>query len=175
MAQTAKTYIVRDATTGKMKEALALNSSAGAGSANALVALDAGGLINANMMPSGVGAEQVTVTAAEALSQYDLVNIYLDGATLKARKADGGTNKYIAHGFCPAAIESAAMGTVQTNGTMTGTGLTPGSDYFLSATPGAYATTPPEAGAGKISQKIGYAISDTVIVFEPEIEIEMGA
>lgn len=159
---------------GKIKEAVGLDSSAGAGSAGKLVALDSSGKINANMMPSGISAETVEVTASENLSQWDLVNIYDDSGTLKARKADGGTNKYVAHAFCPSSIDSASTGNVQMDGIITGTGLTPGSDYFLDDTAGGYtlfAGAP--SGAGKILQKIGYAVSPTSLVFSPEQEIEL--
>jgi len=157
---------------GKIKEYTSLDSSAGAGSAGNLVALDAAGKINSNMMPSGIGAEQVAVTAAAALSQWNLVNIYLDEATVKARKADGGTNKYAAHAFCPEAIESAAEGNVQMDGIVTGSSLTVGGDVYLSDTPGAVTQTP-LTGTGKIHQKVGYAISETQWVFEPDAEIEL--
>jgi hypothetical protein len=116
----------------------------------------------------------LTITAAEAISQYDLINIYLDGETLKGRLADGGTNQYVAHAFAIAAIENAATGVVQTNGIITGAGLTPGADYYLDDVPGDYclAAAIPDAD-GEIVQKIGYAISTTQLVFEPEMEIEL--
>lgn len=161
---------------GKIKEAVGLDSSAGAGSAGKLVALDSSGKINNNMMPSGISAEVVEITPAEDIAQWDLVNIYLDGATLKGRKADGGTNKYVAHAFAPSALTTATPGNVQMDGTITGTGLTPGADYFLSDSAGAgvgKSSATPLSGAGKIHQKIGYAVSATAIIFLPEQDIEL--
>lgn len=157
---------------GKYKEYVALDSSAGAGSAGNLVALDAGGKINTNMMPAGIGPESVEITAAEALAQWDIVNIYLDVATLKARKADAGVNKYVAHAYCPAAIDNAATGNVYTDGLMTLSGMTPGADQYLSATPGERTETP-VTGAGKINQKVGWAMSATIMCFSPEREVEL--
>lgn len=166
--------VLQKAADGTLQEYVALDSSAGAGSAGKLVALDSGGKVNANMMPSGIGAEQVAVTAATSLAQYDLVNIYLDGETLKARKADGGTNKYRAHAFCPEAIESAATGNIQMTGLITGTGFTPGARQFLSDTPGTRTETA-LSGAGKIHQVVGYAVSETQWRFEAEEPITLAA
>jgi hypothetical protein len=158
--------------TGKRKEYAGLDSSAGVGSAGHYIALDSNGKINANMMPSGIGPEQVSVTAATALAQWNLVNTYLDGVTLKARKADAGTNKYKAIGFCPEIIENAAEGNIQTDGYITCVGFTPGEDVYLSDTPGTVTQTP-VSGTGKIHQKVGFAISPTQWAFAPEEDIEL--
>lgn len=159
---------------GKKKEIEATVTSGGVANAGDIPALDSGGHLSATVMPSGIGPEAVTITAAEAISQWDLINIYLDGATLKGRKADGGTNKYVAHAYAPAAIDSAAEGTVYSDGWITGVGLTPGADYYLDNVAGAYclaAAIP--ASTGEIVQKIGYAVSATQLVFAPEAEIEL--
>ena len=161
---------------GKLKEVLSIATSAGAGDADKIICTNASGDLDVTFLPPGIGPEQVTVTAGENVSQYDLANIYDDGGTLKGRKADGGTNKYVCHGFFTAAGTTGNTVVVQTNGWITGAGLTIGADYFLSATPGAYclaASVP--SGAGKIVQKIGYAVSTTEMEFEPEQEIELAS
>ena len=170
----AHNFLKVDLTTGKIKEEAAIASSAGAGDDGKLVALDGTGKISSTMMPTGIGAEQVTITAAGTLSQYNLINIYLDEATVKGRKADGGTNKYPAHAWAIAAITDTETGIVQTNGIITGSGLTPGAEYFLDDTAGAYCLVAGiPSGTGKLFQKIGYAISETELVFEPEQDIEL--
>lgn len=50
-------------------------SSAGAGDAGKVVALDGSGRIDNTMMPVGIGADTATITASEALSAGDFVNI----------------------------------------------------------------------------------------------------
>ena len=68
----------------------ALQTSAGAGDAGKLVALDSTGKISDTMMPVGIGAETSVITATEALGAGDFVNIY--GSTgAKCRKADATT------------------------------------------------------------------------------------
>jgi len=87
-------YLERNGSTGKVSEVEGLQTSAGAGDAGKIPALDAAGRLSSTMMPSGVGAEQATVTWAEDVAANDPINVYLDEATWKGRKADGGTNKY---------------------------------------------------------------------------------
>lgn len=159
---------------GKLKEVIGVDSSAGAGDAGKYAALDAAGKLNTNMMPTGIAAETVSVTPATNISQWQLVNIYDVTGTVTARKADGGTNKFVAHAFAPANLTAPTPGNVQMDGIITGTGLTPGADYYLDDTAGGYALyADAPAGAGKILQKIGYAVSATQIVFLPEQEIEL--
>ena len=147
----------------------ALQSSAGAGDAGKLVALDSTGKISDTMMPVGIGAETAVITASEALAAGDWVNIY--GATgAKCRKADATTAGKEAHGFVLAAVESAAPATVygisQLNNQLDS--LTPGEMYWLSTTAGqGVATTPPSA-SGNVVQRLGKAVSATEIVFSPD-------
>lgn len=157
---------------GKQKQVEVTTSSAGAASSGKAVGLDSNGNINPNMMPPGMGPESVEVTAAEALSQWDLVNIFDDSGTLKARLADAGANKYAANAYCPAAIDSGNTGNVYTDGLITGTGMTPGADQYLSEVPGEYTETA-VSGSGKIHQKVGWAMSPTKLAFHPEAEIEL--
>jgi len=157
-------YVERNSTTGLFTEVASTQTSAGVGDAAKIPALDATGRLAASMMPVGIAAERVTVTAASALSQWDLVNIYDDTGTLKARKADAGTNKYAVHGFCPDAIPS-GTGEVQFEGVITTTGLTPGGRIFASETPGGWTQTA-VTGAGKMHQDIGFAVSTTAFFLQ---------
>jgi hypothetical protein len=151
-----------------IEEVEAKASSAGAGDAGKIVALDGTGKLDTTLMPSGVGADTLSVVASEALSAGNLVNIFDDAGTTKARKADatGGVAKK-ADGYVLAAVTSGASATVYFDGTITGlTGLTAGSNYYLSTTAGGTTTTIPTA-ATNIAQLIGKALSTTSISFEP--------
>jgi hypothetical protein len=175
MSYTPGKYL--DRASGKFVQKSAIEQSAGAGDAGKLVKLDAQGLLDETFFPDGIGIDAVTITAVGNLSQWDLVNIYLVAAAtppdvLSGRKADAGTNKYVAHAYCPAAIDDGNTGTVYLDGSITDSGLTPGAAYYLSDTPGEYTATP-VTGAGKICQKIGFAKSETLLYFEPQEEVEL--
>jgi len=154
--------------TNGIAETTAINTSAGAGDANKIVATGSDGRIHSSLMPVGIGAETKSITASEALSAGDLVNLWDDGGVSKCRKADA-SNGRPAHGFVLSPVSADASATVYFEGTITGlTGLTVGSQYNLSATtPGGISTTIPTA-VGQIYQPIGYAISTTELTFEPD-------
>lgn len=150
---------------GRITETEAVTSSAGAGDAGKIPGLDAGGKLSDTMMPTGVAASVKQAAASEALAAGDAVNLWLDGATLKVRKADATTAGKEADGFVKAAVESAATATVYLDGINDQlTGLTVGSEYFLSATAGAITTTAPSA-SGNVVQPVGKAISATELSF----------
>jgi hypothetical protein len=140
-----------------------VQSSAGAGDAAKVVALDSSGKIDTSMMPTGIGADTASITATEALSAGDLVNIY-NSSGAKCRKADATTSGKEAHGFVLASVSSSATATVYFEGTDTGvSGLTPGVQY-LSTTAGTATATPP-SGSGNASQVVGFATSATTLNF----------
>jgi len=156
-------------TAGKIKEVIATVTSAGAGDANKIVALDAAGKLDVSILPAGVAAEVTVVASFENLTAGEFVNIFLDSAVAKARKADATTNAKTAHGFVLANVTAPANATVYristTNTALTG--LTIGSDYFLSTTPGGVTTTAPSA-TGNIVQPLGRATLTTSMVFTNE-------
>lgn len=146
-------------------------SSAGAGDAAKVVQLDGSGRIDSSMMPVGVGADTATITASEALSAGDFVNIH-DSSGVKVRKADA-TNGRAAHGFVLASVSSSASATVYFEGQNTGvSGKSPGAIQFLSTTAGASTETAPTT-AGQIVQQLGIAAGAAVIVFEAEQPITL--
>jgi hypothetical protein len=118
------------------------------------------------MMPTGIGADTTSAPASENLAAGDFVNLWSDGGTLKARKADASTTGKEAHGFVLAAVTSGNSATVYREGTNTQvSGLTVGSKYYLSAaTAGGIVTTAPSA-TGNVIQLIGIANSATQINF----------
>ena len=161
-------YLALDPSTGRTKEVVSSQTSAGAGDAGKIPALSANGKLDPSMMPPGVGEEARTVVASETLAAGDLVNLWNDAGTIKVRKADATTNGKRAHGFVESAVTSGASATVfyvGINGSVTG--LTVGSDYFLGTTPGAVTTAPPSA-TGNLVQRVGTAMSATELAFMPE-------
>jgi hypothetical protein len=139
-------------------------TSAGAGDSGKLVALDGAGRIDSTMMPVGIGADTASITASEALSAGDLVNVW-DSSGAKIRKADATTAGKEAHGFVLSAVSNGASGTVYFEGSDTGvTGLTPGVQY-LSTTPGAATATAP-SGSGNVVQRVGFATAAAALNFQ---------
>lgn len=139
-------------------------TSAGAADTGKVVALDASGRIDNTMMPVGIGADTVTITSSEALSAGDLVNVW-NSTGAKVRKADATTAGKEAHGFVLAAFGSAVAATVYFEGTNTSvTGLTPG-PQFLATIAGTASSTAPSA-SGNITQRVGFATSATALNFQ---------
>jgi hypothetical protein len=148
---------------GVLTELEATVSSAGAGNAGDIVALDGSGKLDITTMPSGVGADTISATAGEALSAGDLV--YFNGSG-NALKADANAVAKAAVGYVLASISNGASGTIYLSGTITGlTSLTPGAAYYLSTTPGGITTTAP-TGTADIVQRVGYALSATSLTFD---------
>lgn len=153
---------------GNLTEVAGLQSSAGAGDAGKIPALDSTGRIDSTMMPVGVVADTKAIACTENLAAGDFVNVY-NSSGLKCRKADasGGVAKK-AHGFVLAGVTSGQDATVYFEGTNTQvSGFTPGATVYLSATPGAATATAPST-ATHIVQELGAALAATEISFEPQ-------
>lgn len=167
----ADKYIKQDA--GQLAEVEGLVTSQGSQDAGKIVALDSSGKLDQSMMPSGIGADTEVMASSENLSAGDLVNIWNDSGTRKARKADASNGRR-AHGFVLAGTTSPNNATVYLSGDITGlTSLTPGAAYYLSgATAGASTSTAPST-AGYLSQEIGIAVSATSIAFQPQQPITL--
>lgn len=150
---------------GRITEKASIQSSAGAGDAGKIPALDAAGKLDLTMMPSGIGADTVVAAATEALAAGDMVNIY-NSSGLKARKADATTAGKEANGFVLASVENLANATIYRQGINNQvTGMTIGARQYLSATPGARTESAPST-AGNIVQFLGVAESATEFFFE---------
>lgn len=152
---------------GKLSELVPATSSAGAGSAGQIVALNAAGAVDITMMPSGIGANTFTGPATAAISAGMLINLYSNAGVVSIRPADSTAAGSKADGYATSAIASGANGTVNLGpGAITGlSGLTAGSDYYLS-TVGGISDTPPSA-AGNVVQYVGKATSATELDFQP--------
>jgi len=178
--------------TGRLKEIAGVVTSAGAGNdgdipalnaggilddtiinasvtsaANKIAKLDGSGRLDSGVMPVGIGADTKTITASEALSAGDFVNVWDDSGTAKVRKADATAEGKEADGFVLAAVSNGASATVYFEGSNNQlSSLTRGARYYLHTTAGGVTTTPPSS-ANNVVQYLGKAISTTEISFEP--------
>lgn len=158
---------------GQLAEVEATVTSAGAGNAGDIVALDGSGKLDTSVMPVGIGAETKVAASSENLSAGDLVNLYNDTGTIKARKADASNGRR-ANGFVLSSVTSPANATVYLEGLITGlSSLTPGAAYYLSGGTAGAATATAPTTTGHLSQEIGIAVSDTEITFEPQQPITL--
>lgn len=104
------------------------------------------------------------ITASEALSANDLVNIHNVSGNFRVRKADAATGRE-AHGYVRAAFASGAVAEIYFDGVNEGlTGLAPGPKYLGAA--GAITDTVPST-SGYIVQRVGVASASGSFVFEP--------
>ncbi len=153
---------------GQVTEKASIQSSAGAGDAGKIPALDSNGRLDTSMMPAGFGAETQTIPSFENLAAGDFVNIFSDSGTTKVRKADAsGGNAKKADGFVLASVTAPANATVyygNINNQLSG--MTKGEIQYLSgSTPGARTETAPSTAA-YIVQRLGKAISATEALVE---------
>src|SRR5271166_443519 len=83
-------------------------TSAGAGDAGKIVALNSAGLIDSSMLPS---EDVISVTSSEAISAGALINLWISTG-LKVRNADNGAAAKWAMGWAPSAISNGGTGNV---------------------------------------------------------------
>jgi hypothetical protein len=164
----AQKFITRQ--NGLFKQVEASVVSTGAADAGKVVALNSAGVIDASMLPPGVGDEVNILPAYEALSAGSFVNVFFDStdSKVKVRLADN-SNARAAHGFVLDAFAAAADAEVFSLGeTNSGkTGLTPGVELWLGTAGGVISSPLVEtlaANIGKISQRIGVSKSATEIL-----------
>lgn len=160
---------------GRIKQVFAIVTSAGAADAGKVVALDAGGKLDASLLPSGIGANQVVVPTSENLSAGQYVELYDATGTLTGRKADN-SNGRVAHGYVEAAVTAPANATVKRLNTVNShmTGLTPGADYWLGTAGGVIATPldpTDEDNIGKVCQYLGRSKTATELVTVEEAPV----
>lgn len=150
---------------GRITEAVATTASVGAADGGKIIALDAAGKLDESLLPTGIGADAAVVVASEALAAGDVVNIWNNAGNSRVRKADATTAGKEAHGFVKAAVNNGSSATVYFEGSNDQlSGLTAG-PLYLSTTAGAVTATPP-SGAGNVVQRVGVAVSSTVLNFQ---------
>lgn len=151
---------------GKTKQIIATVVSAGAADAGKVVALDDSGRLDQSLLPTGVGANTVSVVASEAIGAGKFVDLWLDAGVLKTRLADN-SNQRPAWGYVKTAVALAGTATVYRLNTVNSalSGLVAGSDYWL-GTAGGVTDTPldPDASSGLMDQYLGKASSETELV-----------
>lgn len=153
---------------GIKTETEGLVTSAGAGDAGKIPALDSSGKLDTSLMPTGIGADTTVVPASENLAAGDFINLWNDTGTVKARKADATTTGKECHGFVLSAVTAPANATIYREGTNTQlSGLTAGSRYYLATTAGQATTTAPSS-TGNILQYLGIADSTTRLNLEAD-------
>jgi hypothetical protein len=159
--------LVLDASTNLPKEITPNTTSAGAGDAGKIPALNASGVFDSTLFPAGIGEASQVFPTSEAITAGALVNFFLVSTTWTARNANATDATKPAQGFVTASTTSPANATAYFPGQIvTGvSGLTPG-PVFLSTTSGAVSSTAPST-AGNLVQQVGYALSATSFVFQP--------
>ena len=157
-------------TAGTLTEVASIQTSAGAGDAGKIPAVDSTGRLDSTFMPVGIAPDTASIVSSENLAAGDFVNIHDVAGAFRVRKADATVTGKFAHGFVLAAVTSPAAAQVFFEGQNTQvSGATPG-DRFLSTTAGGHTATAPSA-AGQVVQRIGVAVSATVINFEPGVPV----
>lgn len=156
---------------GLPTEEATINTSAGAGDVDKVPCLDANGKLSSTMMPTGFGADTLSLISGEALTTGDFV--YIDSAAGKIFKADANAVAKAAVGFVLSSVAGTDLAiTVYFEGTNTGlSGLTAGTRYFLSATVAGAVDTAIPSGAADIVQSLGVAHSTTALNFEAGVPI----
>lgn len=149
-----------DSTTNELKEITPIATSSGAGDASKLVQTDSGGKLDITLMPSGIGADTVSVTASEALAAGDWVNIYDNAGTKNVRKANATDNTKPAHGFVRSSVSNGATATVYLTGVNdqipvgSFVAADVGKNVFLSTTGGGTTLTAPSSTGNRV-QRLG--------------------
>ena len=135
--------------------------------ASKVVVADGSGKLDSGWMPSGVGAMTDSIVTSENLAAGDIVNVYDNASTPTARKADASAIGTRAWGYVIAGTTSPAAATVYLgDGIITGlSGLTGGTQYYLSETAGGLTATAPTT-SGAIVQSVGVALSTTELAFK---------
>lgn len=167
------TYIDYNTTTGNPKRKTSTQTSAGAGDAGKIPALDANGKLATTMMPTGFGDETASYVTSDSLVAGNLVNVYNNAGVPTARLADGSVTTKRACGYVAAVTTSPAVAVVYGAGFNNNcSGLVAGDVFLSQVTPGLATNTVPTT-AGGIAQKVGTAASATSLDFEPSIPIEL--
>ena len=150
--------VIELSSTGQQSEYAGKATSAGAGDVGEFVVLGAGGKLDATVLPNGVGADSNSLTAGEALAGGDFIYILTNGTVMKS---DSTAFAKRAMGYVLTSVLNAGTATVfydENNSALSA--LTPGANYYLSATPGLATTTAPTT-AGQFVQVLGVATSAT--------------
>lgn len=146
-----------------------VTSSAGAGDAGKIPALNGSGTLDPSFFPTGT-VDRITANVSEDIdgtTTPQLVNVWNDSGTTKVRKADATDNSKPADGIViTAATTGNPITVIPFKGRITGfTGLTQDTIYYLSTTPGGITSTPPSS-SGNVMQPVGFTEGTSVLVMD---------
>jgi hypothetical protein len=176
----AKKYIELNVTTGRLQQRQATDTSAGAGNAGDVIALDSSGKIDASLLPSGAtgSGTVLAIQCTENLAAGDWVNVFNNSGTKACRKALATDTTKPAHGYVVQAYTSGASANVYFGGMNAVIPLGSfavgdiGSRVFLSpSTSGATTKTCPST-TGNLVQPVGSVID--VTGSEISVEVDFG-
>ena len=103
--------------------------------------------------------------ASENITAGAAINFWNNAGVLNVRNANASAAGKPCHGWCTTSVLSGAYGEFCQQGACFLIGsLTPGTTYYLSNTAGLISNAP-----GTISQKIGYAIGSSTLIFRPDL------
>ena len=111
--------------------------------------------------------QRLYVKFSEAATYGKAINLYNNAGVLNARLSSAAAAGKPIHAWCSTAsgVTIGNYGEVMLGGLCTAIGgLTIGQTYYAGNTAGAIAPT-----AGTVSQKIGYAIGPTLLIFRPDL------
>ena len=158
---------------GVLTQLVPISTSAGAGDASKMVQTDAAGKLDESLMPASISIQVKVVSASEDLSAGDLVNLWDDTGTIKARLADASLSRP-AVGYIAAGALTGANATVYLEGVNNQlSGLTPGLVWLGDA--GAATQTAPASGSGGISQIVGTGLAAAELEFEANDPITLAS
>lgn len=120
------------------------------------------------LRPGGQAGNNISFLASEAIAFGAAVNLYNNAGTLGVRNATSSVSTKMCHGFALLPIASGTYGSVGMGGQLiTGlSGLTLGSNYWLSSIAGTIQTTP-DIAAGHIEQYVGIALDAASLYIKP--------
>lgn len=142
----------------------------GAGNAGKIVALnDTTGLLDVTMFPDGATSVATVTVGTTTVTPGDLVYIAPGTGLVELAKADAIATK--AQGFVLTTVTSGNPVSVYFSGENTGvSGLTPGTEYYLSAaTAGKITATPPSNP--NFIQPVGFSVTATRLHFHRELTV----
>lgn len=160
---------------GDPTETASQQTSAGAGDAGKIVALNSVGQVDITMMPTGIGPDTATLPSTENLAAGAFINVWNNGGVASVRNADASVTGKEAHGFVLSAVTSPANALCYGIGNNNSvSGATAGRVWLSDTTPGGFRATAP-TGAGKIAQPLGMATAATSINYTQQRFIVLAA
>lgn len=144
----------------------ATQTSSGSGSAGKVVQLNSSGDIDTTMLPPGVGPETVSVLAPAALTAPCLVNVYNNSGTANVRYADGTTPGKEANGFLLTSVGASSNATVYMGPALiTGLSGLTPGPVYLSDSTLGAVTNTAPTTNGHVSQRVGTAVTASEVAF----------